>query len=58
MAMLAPIVRHPRRKELLEGSQGSGCEHLRAKRVGLQLREISLIGRVSTSSRQFRPSEP
>lgn len=42
MARLAPVVRDPRREELLETGEGARSEHLGAQRVALELLEIGL----------------
>jgi hypothetical protein len=40
--VLAPVVRNPRRQELLQAGEGARGEHLGAHGVVLELLEISL----------------
>jgi hypothetical protein len=42
VAALAPVMRNPRCKELLETGKGAGCEHLGAQRVALELLQVRL----------------
>jgi hypothetical protein len=42
VSALAPVVRNPRCKELLETRKGTGCEHLGAERVALELLQVRL----------------
>jgi hypothetical protein len=42
VAALAPVMRNPRGKELLQTGKGTGCEHLGAQRVALELLQIRL----------------
>ncbi len=53
MAVLALVVRDPRREHLLQRGETAGREHLRAQRVALELLEVGLqrIARSSASRR-------
>lgn len=42
MAALADIMGDPRRQELLQSRKNTGCHHLGAQRIRLQLSEIEL----------------
>lgn len=49
VAVLADIVRNPRGQQLLQTGEDTGCEHLRAQRVLLEVEEVGLVGSIGIS---------
>lgn len=54
MPMFADIVRNPRSQDFLEAGKKTGCQHLRAQRIRLQLTQVELCHVQTPGQPSFR----